>query len=503
MIAHQVPTEGPLLPWLAQLPRQRLDELLDAVAPDVVAQLERERFMWRLFARAEQLPPPGDWRVWGMQAGRGGGKTWGGANWTVETAERHPGCRIGLFGPTAAKVRDVMIEDVESGVLAVSPPWMKAHHEPSKRRVTFANGSRCITYSADNPDQSRGANLHFGWADEVGEWADPESWSNLDMALRKAKDGMRPRIVVTTTPRPTELIRDIFQGPKHPDGRRRPVSWQVLRPAVGRLPPAFIAWPSSDTVVTRWGTRANQANLSSDYMRRMMERYAGSRLGRQELEAEILEDTPGALWSAGLIDAGRIQKAAAPRYSRIAIAVDPSHGDDEEGDACGIVAVALGEGLNPAHGYVLGDRTVNASPAEWGRRVVQAYNEFRADFVVYESNDSPKKRNVVPDVIKTVDPNGQIRWVGIHASRDKRTRADPVASLYEQKRVHHVTDPNVPDDLALLEHELCAWDPTSRQSPNRLDALVHGLSYLLLEARPRPEAAPLSLGTKASTWRSI
>jgi phage terminase large subunit-like protein len=495
----ELPKVGSVLAYLAALPDEALDRLLGSMALTDLAHLhDREAFDWRLWARPEQLPPAGDWRVWGMQAGRGAGKTKAGASWCAEMADQYPGCRIGLFGPTAAKVRDVMVEDAESGILACAPPRLKPRYEPSKRRVTFANGSRCITYSADNPDQSRGANLHFAWADEVGEWPQPEAWSNLDMALRKAKEGLRPRIVVTTTPRPTDLIRDIFQGPKTPDGTRAPISWDVLRAATPLLPAAYIARPTPDTVITRWGTRANRANLAADFLRRMEDRYGGTRLGRQELDAEILEDVVGALWSRLLIDKWRLQLSACPRMDRLVVAVDPSHADDGGGDACGIIVVGIGG--PERHGYIRADRTLRASPLAWGEAAIRTFDEFRADLIVYEDNESPRRPSTVRDVIRAVDPGSRIKWLPIHASRDKRARADPVSALYEKGKVHHVTDPNNPDDLSLLEDEMVSWDATSRLSPNRLDALVYGVSYLMLGASPVPAVAPGSL-TRSSPWR--
>ena len=493
------PTEGPILPWLAKLPPDKRTQVLDAVLIEDLAELEdKEAYNFRLFARAEQLPPAGDWRVWGCQAGRGGGKSYGGGSWVAETVEANPGCRFGIFGPTAGKVRDVMVEEA---LFATVPPRLRPRdgkfYEPSKRRVNFANGARGITYSADEADQSRGANLHFAWADEVGEWADPEAWSNLDMALRKARSGFRPRAMVTTTPRPTDLIRDIFQGPKDEQGRRAPVTWSVLRPAMGQLPPSFIAWPQPDTVITRWSTYANRANLAADFIRRMEQRYAGSRLGRQELEAEILEDTPGALWKREVFDKYRNRDKTYPRLVRLVVAVDPSHASDGGGDACGIVAAGIDE---KGHGHVIADETMHAAPHVWGKAVLDLYDRLRADVIVYEDNEIPGKPSLVRDVIRAVDEKQRARWKALHASRDKRTRADPVAAKYEQGQVHHWADPKDPDHLAILEDEMCTWDPTSRFSPNRLDAAVHALSHLMLGSQG-PTAAPKSVGTRVSPWR--
>lgn len=502
MIDLRIPDRGPLLPFLAKLPDVELRQVLAKLPDSVMAQLARERYDTSLFARAEQLPPPGPWRVWGCQAGRGGGKTWTGARWTVNRLEETPGVRIGLFGPTSAKVREVMIEDPESGILALASPHLKLEYQPTRLRITAANGSRCILYTADNPDRSRGANLHGAWADEVGEWRDAEAWSNLDMALRKSKAGIPPQIVVTTTPRPTELIRSIFQGPKLPSGARPPVVWSVLRPAVGKLPPAYVARPSADTVVYRWSTKANVANLTADFMRRMDDRYAGTDLGRQELEAEILDQTAGALWSLELIDPFRVRLEDCPRLDRVVICVDPSHADDGGGDACGIVVVGSGHAGNERHAFVRADRTVRASPMEWGEAALKAYDEFRADLIVYEDNESPNRPSVVRDVIRAILAKRTVKVQAVHASRDKRARADPVSALYQQGKVHHVIEKADPQHLAGLEYEMTTWDPNSRESPNRLDALVHGVSFLMLQAQATTTAVAVGIPRSGgSSWR--
>jgi phage terminase large subunit-like protein len=357
----------------------------------------------------------------------------------------------------------------DSGLEAVCPPFFAPRYQQSNRVIRWPNGSRAWTYSADEPDLLRGPQHHFAWADEVGAWRRSEAWDNLMMGLRL---GQHPQVVVTTTPRPTELIKSLA-GAKGPDG---------------------IRVPRSDVVMTRWSTRRNAANLAPDFLR-SLELYAGTRLGRQEIEAEILEDTAGALWKLDQLDQLRVTPC--PPVVRLVVAVDPSHASDGSYDACGIVVVALGE---DGHGYVRADRSVNASPNEWGQRVVATYDEFRADLVVYEDNGSPGRPDVVEHVIRTIDPHGRVRWVGIHASRDKRTRADPVSALYEQGRVHHVVESARPDHLAMLEDEMVSWDPTSRKSPNRLDALVHGLTYLMLSAQI-PAVPPRSTGTRVSPWR--
>lgn len=382
---------------------------------------------WHFWARPEQLPPPGNWFVWLLRSGRGFGKTRTGAEWVRERVASGFR-RIALVGQTKGDVRDTMIELGDSALLNIYPPGMRPVYEPSKRRVVWPNGAVAIAYSGDEPDQLRGPQHDSAWVDELAKFRYPdETWSNLLFGLRIGAD---PRVVVTTTPRPIRLIKEL---------RSR-----------------------SSTVDTQYPTDANLANLSPTYIREVIEPLRGTRLGRQEIAGEILEDTPGALWSLGMIEDLRV--ASAPDLVRVVIGVDPTA--TTAGDAVGIIAAGLGV---DGHGYVLADDSLHGSPHTWASRVVQSYHRQYADRVVAETNQGGE---MVEQTIHTVDAS--VAYKGVFASRGKRVRAEPVAALYEQGRVHHVSS------LPELESEMTTWVPEDRESPNRMDALVWALTELFL-----------------------
>lgn len=259
---------------------------------------------WRLKARPEQLPPPGEWTIWALIAGRGFGKTRTGAEWT--RMRKLAGCgRIALVGATASDTRDVMIEG-ESGLLATSPNHDRPVYEPSKRRLTWANGAMATAYSADEPQRLRGPQHDAAWVDELAAWRYPETWQNLMLGLRLGK---RPRCIVTTTPKPVRLIRELIE-----------------RAAVG-----------TDVVITRGRTIDNAPNLAPAFLSTIMSQYQGTRIGRQELEGELLEDVPGALWQRAWIDRDRMN--VAPELTRVVVAVDPPVTSGEKADECGIIIV--------------------------------------------------------------------------------------------------------------------------------------------------------------------
>lgn len=489
-------------------------EVLDRTFAEVLADLPAEecerldaaiRYRWAAWARPKQRPPEGDWDVLGLVAGKGGGKTRPGAEFIRYRAERFPGIRMALVGRTARDTRDTMVLG-ESGVIAVCPPWNRPKYKPSKSLVQWSNGSEAHLYSADKPDQLRGPQHSAGWGDEFSAWKEAEALSNLEDGLRLMTHG-HPQLALTTTPRRTDLTRDTFLGPRDRTTGLRPVTremvasgaWefiQTIRDLTTGLPVEL------RTIVRRWSTEENSRNLAAGYVAKRRAAYGGSSLGRQELDADFLEDVEGALWNLTQIDNLRVSEC--PRLVRLVVCVDPSFADDGGGDACGIVVVGLSEN---GRGYVLKDRSMNGKPEAWGKRVVSTYNDVRADLVVYEGNTTPDRPDVVRDVIKIVDPKGVIKWHSIHSSRDKRTRADPVSALYgdekgEGGRVHHVvTEDDKPDHLSLLEDEMTTWEPTNPKSPNRLDALVHGLSYLMLGPQGDPIAPAISVGERASPWR--
>lgn len=486
-----------------------LDELVGALSLDQAERLDQAiRHRWRAWARPKQLPPAdGDWDILGLVAGKGGGKTRPGAEHIRSLAENNPGIRLALVGRTMRDARNTMVLG-KSGILAIAPPWFRPVF--TKDTVRWPNKAQASLYSADKPAQLRGPEHHGGWGDEFSHWQRPEALTNLLDGLRL---GNRPQLVLTTTPQRNDLTRDTFLGPKGRDGRRT-IDRERDREALARGVWEFVAKfrdPRTGvdvllkTVVRRWSTEENNLNLPPGYAAKRRAHYAGSSLGRQELDADLLEDVDGALWTLAQLDALRAREH--PRLVRIIVAVDPSHADDGGGDACGIVVLGLGD---DGHCYVLADYTLNASPNAWGKEIVRAYNTHTANLVVFEDNDSPDNPRKVRDVIKVVDPKRQIKWHAIHASKDKRKRAEPVAAMYgdpqvepainaRSARVHHVAPEGPENHLALLEDEMVTWEPTNPRSPNRLDALVHGVSYLMLSA-PAGLVAPES-GSRASTWR--
>jgi len=350
---------------------------------------------WAAIARPNHLPPPADWwQIWLLLAGRGFGKTRTLAEWVCTQVASGLARRIALVAATAADARDVLVEG-ESGILSVAPPCFRPVYESSKRRLTWPNGAIATTYSAEEPERLRGPQHDAAVCDELGSWSRPETWDMLQFGLRL---GRNPRCLVATTPRPTKLIRDLLAR----EGR--------------------------DVVVTRGSTYENRANLAPGFFNQIIRKYEGTRLGRQELNAELLEDTPGALWSHGVIDAAR--QAAAPNLARIVVAIDPATSSGEDADETGIVVVGRD---HQGHGYVLADASGKYQPIEWAKIAIDAYRTHHADRIVAERNNGG---DMVEATIRTVDPNVPVTTVW--ASRGKVTRAEPVSALYEQGRMHHV-----------------------------------------------------------------
>ncbi len=408
------------------------------------------RYDWPTWARPEQVPPDdGDWSTFLYLAGRGAGKTRAAAEWTRRMAREHPGCRIAIVARTAADVRDVCIEG-ESGLLAIHPPAEAPLYEPSKRRITWRNGSQATAYSADEPDLLRGPQHHFAWADELATWQRlDDTWSNLRLGLRL---GDHPRCFVSTTPRPLPLIRELLKAPT--------------------------------TIVRRGSTFDNAANLAPSALAEYRSRYEGTRLGRQELFAELLDDTPGALWTRDMLDANRVKEA--PQLSRVVVAVDPAVTSGEDSDETGIVVA----GRAGEHFYVLADRSCRLSPDGWARRAVAAYDEFKADRIIAEVNNGG---DLVEATIRTVRKSISFRKVT--ASRGKLVRAEPIAALYEQGRVHHV------GGFPQLEDQLCTFAPGTAKSPDRLDAACWALTELVEGGNGWSNASPLPGTELYEAWR--
>jgi phage terminase large subunit-like protein len=392
------------------------------------AEAEALLYDWRMWARPEQLMPGGDWRVWLVKSGRGWGKTRTLAEAVREVVTRDPQSRIALIAPTSADARDVIIEG-ESGLLAVFPPHERPEYFPSKRRVQFHNGAMATVFSAEEPERLRGPQHSWAVCDELAVYPDVDTlWANLKLGLRLGRD---PRIIVTTTPRPSKFLRDLIADP--------------------------------GTVVTSGSTFDNRANLPPAALADFMRIYGGTRIGRQELEGELLEEAEGALWTRRQIDALRV--TAAPDLVRIVVAIDPSV--TPTGDECGIVAAGLGA---DGHGYVLRDRSGQLSPDDWISRALATFDEVEGDRLIAETNNGG---DLVAALLKTKRSN--ISYEKVHASRGKITRAEPVAALYEQQKVHMV------GAFPQLEDELCTYVQGMSLSPNRLDAMVWALSYLMLK----------------------
>ena len=326
-----------------------------------------------------------------------------------------------------------MIEG-ESGILAVSPPWNRPHYEPGKRRLTWPTGCTATTYSADAPDQMRGPQGDTAWGDELAAWKYPDAWDQVQLGLRSEKSGLTPQALVTTTPRPTKLIRELVVDP--------------------------------DTFLTSGSTYENAANMAASFFARIRRKYEGTRLGRQELHAEILDDTPGALWNRAQLELLHTKRAPKP-LKRIVVAIDPAVTSGEESDETGIVVVALDE---YDRGCVLEDLSGRFSPHDWALRAVLAYRRWEADCIVAEVNNGG---DLVETTLRTIDDN--IPYRAVRAAKGKRTRAEPVSALYEQGKVRHV------GAFPELEDQMCTWVPgVSPKSPDRLDALVWGLTELML-----------------------
>lgn len=435
---------------MAKLPseKQKLKLIRDLKDdPQALAVLAYEWF--RFNAREKQLPPSdNDWLIWLILAGRGFGKTRTGAEWVRHKAEAFPGCRIALIGPTAGDARDVMVEG-ESGLIAVCPPWNPARYEPSKRRVTWRNGSIATLFSAEEPERTRGPQHHFGWCDELCAWQYlKETWDNFMFGLRLEHPlGTNPQVCITTTPKPLPHLKALIK--------------------------------QATTRVTKGHTNENRANLAKAFYDNVVSLYEGTRIGRQELSADILDDNPNALWTTEMIEAHRApldqMAEILKRCSRVVVAVDPAVTAKPNSDETGIVVA--GRDINGRDAYVFADRSMTmAKPLEWGRGVADAYDDFSADRVIGEVNNGG---DLVEGNIRMVAPN--ISYTEVRASRGKVVRAEPIAALYEQGRVHHV------GLMSKLEDQMVAFNPlVEGDSPDRMDALVWALTHLFEDQLPRP-----------------
>ncbi|MFW8634271.1 DNA-packaging protein [Cribrihabitans pelagius] len=427
--------------WLASAPRSLQDSFLSELPQQALAALP---YLFGFWALPHQAPPGGDWRAWVILGGRGAGKTRAGAEWVRAQAEgprpndAGRARRVALVGETYDQVRDVMVQG-DSGILACAPPDRRPVWKAGERRLIWPNGATAQAFSAHDPEALRGPQFDAAWVDELAKWKKgQETWDMLQFALRLGQD---PRVCVTTTPRNVQVLKDLLAAPS--------------------------------TVQSHAPTEANRANLAASFIAEVRARYAGSRLGRQELDGVLLADVEGALWSSAQLAA--LQAAEAPPMDRVVVAVDPAVSAGKASDACGIIAAGAVTTGPPQEwrAYVLADRTVQGvGPLTWARAAITARDDFGADRLVAEVNQGGA---LVESVLRQADPLVPFR--ALHASRGKAARAEPVAALYEQGRVRHL--PGLGD----LEDQMCQMTPQGYRgqgSPDRLDALVWALHELII-----------------------
>ncbi len=424
--------EGTLRERFQSLTQVQLAQLL-ADLPDALVQTLL--YDWEgLWARPSQLVPQGDWNTWLILAGRGYGKTRTGAETVRSFIDRGLARRIALVAPTAADVRDVMVEG-ESGLLAVCPPWFKAHFEPSKRRITWKRGghevARATLFSAEEPERFRGPQHDLVWGDEPASWLDPdEAWAQLQLGLRLGK---KPRAIVTGTPKPIDLLIRLLEEAK-----------------------------TGSVVVTRGSTYENTANLAANFIEQIGRLYGNSRLGKQEIDGEILNAVAG-IFDMAKVFAARV--AAAPELDRIVVAVDPAQSSNNGNDETGIVVV----GVKNGHGYVLEDASIKGSPDEWANRVAEKFHEWQAESVVAEVNVGGE---MVEFTLRTVDSSLPVKTV--RAMRGKAKRAEPIAALFEQEKIHLV------GDHPKLEKQMKTFTGINGKRDDRTDAMCWGFHELLI-----------------------
>ena len=424
-------------------------------------------------ARAEQRPPPGAWFAWWVRGGRGMGKTRCGAEWAKERGLALPGSRGALVAATFADVRDTMVEG-ESGLLSILAPSMLrggsigSAWNRSIGELYLANGAHLRVFSSEKPGRLRGPQHHYAWGDEPAEWYDANveaaagtrgtTWSNLRFGLRL---GEHPQVCLTGTPKTVRLILTLL--------------WRDGDPEQG---------PASGVAITRGSTYDNLANLAPTFREEVLDAYEGTTLGQQELHAEVLLDNPRALWKRSTVAGARVRPELVPDLVRVVVGVDPSGGRGEQGIVVVGRAPDTPDGRVRGHGYVLADASGRWSPDGWGRAAVAAWAEHDADLIAVEVNfGGDMARSTITAAAAAMVEEGVIPAAPavkvLHASRGKQARAEPVAAVYEQARVHHV------GVHGRLEDQLCEWVPGEGDSPDRLDALVWACTELGLAAGSR------------------
>ncbi|MFK7877423.1 MAG: DNA-packaging protein [Paracoccaceae bacterium] len=402
-------------------------------------------YLFEFWAFEHQLPPEGDWRTWVILGGRGAGKTRAGSEWVRSQVEGampfDPGraSRVALVGETYDQVREVMIFG-DSGILACSPEDRRPVWEAGRKRLVWPNGAIASVHTAHDPEGLRGPQFDAAWVDELAKWPNAQdTWDMLQFALRLGED---PRACVTTTPRNVDVLKRLLDSPS--------------------------------SVQTHAKTEVNRANLAKSFLAEVRARYAGSRLGRQELDGVLLADADGALWTSEILEQARVKSV--PDLDRIVVAVDPSVSSNSTSDECGIVVAGVVQSGPPQdwRAYVLADCTVTgARTTEWAKAAIRAMEQFGGDRLVAEVNQGG---DLVRDVIRQVDP--LVPYKGVHASRGKVARAEPISALYEQGRVRHVGSFDALEDQ-MVQMTTTAFAGTG--SPDRVDALVWALHELMIE----------------------
>lgn len=427
--------------WLACAAPDEVDAFLGGLSDNALAALP---WLFEFWALPHQLPPEGDWKSWVIMGGRGAGKTRAGSEWVraqVEGATPDaPGKakRVALVSETFDQCRDVMVFG-DSGILACSPADRRPVWEATRRRLVWPNGAVAQVFSAHEPEALRGPQFDAAWVDELAKWKKAEdTWDMLQFALRL---GEHPQQVITTTPRNVGVLKAILKN--------------------------------ASTVVTHAPTDANRAYLAESFLSEVQTRYAGTRLGRQELEGLLLDDVEGALWTTAMLEGARV--AEAPKLDRIVVAVDPSVTGGAASDECGIVVAGVNMLGEPKdwRAYVLEDATVKGGPTDWARAAIAAMERHGAERLVAEVNQGG---DLVESVIRQIDPLVPFR--ALRAGRGKGLRAEPVAALYEQGRVRHLRG------LGALEDQMCRMTVAGyegRGSPDRVDAMVWAIHELMIE----------------------
>ncbi len=398
---------------------------------------------WFLHARREQIPPLWNWFVWLVMAGRGGGKNLTGANWLVNGHVAGRAKNSGRIAATSADLRRFCVEG-PSGILSLAPNYFRPEYKPATSKLVWPDGATTSLFTSEIPDRLRGPNLDKVWCDELAAWRYLEdTWEMLQLCLRY---GNAPQCLVTTTPRPKKILRDLLARKRSED------------------------LPNGDVALSVGPTFDNADNLPSRYLNEIISVYKGTRLERQEIYGELLDEFEGSLWSYKLLDECRVNEH--PILTRIGIGVDPAITSNEDSDLTGIVTAGVAENKQ---GYVIGEHSLRASPEGWGTKVCALYHDLNADFVVAEQNQGGE---MVESTIRAVDSSVNVRLV--HASKGKVTRAEPISAMYEQHKIHHV------GTFAALEDEMCLFLPgeikqksRGKKSPDRADALVYVLTELM------------------------